>query len=68
MAHRLPLYPLAYLYSTWSGQVTVYAFVATDGFFFSFTLYVSFLLRALQMDVQRVLKSVQGKKDDADDC
>ncbi|KAH8296922.1 hypothetical protein KR044_001056 [Drosophila immigrans] len=57
VAHRLPLYPLAYLYSTWSGQVTVYAFVATDGFFFSFTLYVTYLLKALQMDIQRVLQS-----------
>ncbi|XP_030560138.1 odorant receptor 45b [Drosophila novamexicana] len=59
VAHRLPLYPLAYLYSTWSGQITVYAFVGTDGFFFSFTLYVTFLLKALQMDLQRVLKPVQ---------
>ncbi|XP_034107498.1 odorant receptor 45b [Drosophila albomicans] len=59
IAHRLPLYPLAYLYSTWYGQVTVYAFVATDGFFFSFTLYVTFLLKALQMDIQRVLKSMR---------
>ncbi|KAH8370218.1 hypothetical protein KR093_002677 [Drosophila rubida] len=59
IAHRLPLYPLAYLYSTWSGQVTVYAFVATDGFFFSFTLYVTFLLKALQMDIELVLRAMR---------
>ncbi|XP_017960676.1 odorant receptor 45b [Drosophila navojoa] len=58
--HRMPLYPLAYLYSTWSGQVTVYAFVATDGFFFSFTLYMTFLLKALRMDLQRILQPVKN--------
>ncbi|XP_032585718.1 odorant receptor 45b isoform X2 [Drosophila mojavensis] len=55
----MPLYPLAYLYSTWSGQVTVYAFIATDGFFFSFTLYMTFLLKALRMDLQRILQAVK---------
>ncbi|XP_017835390.1 odorant receptor 45b [Drosophila busckii] len=59
VAHRLPLYPLAYLYSAWSGQVTVYAFVATDGFFFGFTLYVTFLLQSLQQAVARVLHAEQ---------
>ncbi|KAM8711402.1 hypothetical protein ACLKA7_000527 [Drosophila subpalustris] len=69
IAHRLPLYPLAYLYSIWSGQVTVYSFVATDGFFFSFTLYVTFLLKALQMDLKCVLKSVQNPSErDSENC
>ncbi|KAL7735581.1 hypothetical protein ACLKA6_009543 [Drosophila palustris] len=69
IAHRLPLYPLAYLYSIWSGQVTVYSFVATDGFFFSFTLYVTFLLKALQMDLKCVLKSVQDPSErDSENC
>ncbi|XP_034651941.1 odorant receptor 45b [Drosophila subobscura] len=59
-AHRMPWFPLFYLYSTWSGQVTVYAFAGTDGFFFGFTLYVAFLLRSLRVDLQDSLKSVDN--------
>ncbi|KAH8280355.1 hypothetical protein KR018_003195 [Drosophila ironensis] len=59
-AHRMPWFPVFYLYSTWSGQVTVYAFAGTDGFFFGFTLYVAFLLQALSLDVQDALREVQG--------
>jgi len=59
-AHRMPWFPIFYLYSTWSGQVTVYAFAGTDGFFFGVTLYMAFLLQALRYDVQDALKPVQG--------
>nr|XP_036669621.1 odorant receptor 45b isoform X2 [Drosophila suzukii] len=58
-AHRMPWFPIFYLYSTWSGQVTVYAFAGTDGFFFGVTLYMAFLLQALRYDVQDALKPVQ---------
>ncbi|EDV35453.1 uncharacterized protein Dana_GF12474 [Drosophila ananassae] len=58
-AHRMPWFPVFYLYSIWSGQVTVYAFAGTDGFFFGFTLYVAFLLQALKWDVLDALRSVQ---------
>ncbi|XP_041448986.1 odorant receptor 45b [Drosophila obscura] len=61
-AHRMPWFPLFYLYSTWSGQVTVYAFAGTDGFFFGFTLYVAFLLQALRLDLQDSLKSVDTRE------
>lgn len=56
----MPWFPVFYLYSIWSGQVTVYAFAGTDGFFFGFTLYVAFLLQALKWDVLDALRSVQG--------
>ncbi|KAH8234208.1 hypothetical protein KR038_003653 [Drosophila bunnanda] len=68
-AHRMPWFPLFYLYSTWSGQVTVYAFVGTDGFFFGFTLYVAFLLQALQWDIQDTLRPIQDPSPrDSDIC
>ncbi|KAH8336793.1 hypothetical protein KR059_003504 [Drosophila kikkawai] len=60
-AHRMPWFWFFYLYSTWSGQVTVYAFAGTDGFFFGFTLYVAFLLQALQWDIQETLRPIEGK-------
>jgi len=59
-AHRMPWFPVFYLYSTWSGQVTVYAFAGTDGFFFGFTLYMAFLLQALRYDIQDALKPIRG--------
>ncbi|KAI8036317.1 hypothetical protein M5D96_010910 [Drosophila gunungcola] len=58
-AHRMPWFPVFYLYSTWSGQVTVYAFAGTDGFFFGFTLYMAYLLQALRYDVQDALKPLE---------
>ncbi|XP_017146214.1 odorant receptor 45b [Drosophila miranda] len=59
-AHRMPWFPLFYLYSTWSGQVTVFSFAGTDGFFFGFTLYIAFLLRVLQLDLSDSLQLVKN--------
>ncbi|XP_030079238.1 odorant receptor 24a [Drosophila hydei] len=59
----LPLYPFIYALVHWHGYITVACFVAADGLFVSFCLYLTVLLYSLRDDVFYLLEVKDNKQE-----
>ncbi|XP_005178484.1 odorant receptor 10a [Musca domestica] len=56
-----PLYPLAYIFTAYTGYVTIFTFGGSDALYFEYCTHIATLLKMLQTDVKLLFRKFEGK-------
>ncbi|XP_037941470.1 odorant receptor 24a-like [Teleopsis dalmanni] len=64
----MPMYPITYIYIAWHGFITPFSFVGSDCMFFSYCLYITALLKCVQLDITSTLAELTDTDKNSSRC